>query len=160
MGRYTTDMSGAGCGCNAALYLTSLHQNSQISGCSDYYCDANNVCGQSCAEIDIQEANQAAWHSTLHTKTDHSGVGGGYGGGTSWNGPRNWNPSQYGPGASCIDTNAPFDVAVSFPVDGQGTMQAMQIELTQKGKGCPLQLNLGSYAGMGELSAALAAGMT
>ncbi|CAK0793919.1 unnamed protein product, partial [Prorocentrum cordatum] len=41
--RYTVDMSGAGCGCNAALYLTSLHQNDKESQCEDYYCDANNV---------------------------------------------------------------------------------------------------------------------
>jgi len=92
--RYTTDMSGAGCGCNAAMYLTSLKQNPNPSDCHDHYCDANNVCGQSCAEIDIQEANQLAWHSTLHSASDRFGVGGGYGGGDSWNGARDWNPSQ------------------------------------------------------------------
>merc|ERR1719507_462011 len=130
--RYTTDLSGAGCGCNAAMYLTSLRQNTNPSDCHDYYCDANNVCGQSCAEIDIQEANMFAWHSTLHSASDRFGVGGGYGGGDSWNGARDWNPTQYGPHASCIDTTAPFEVAVSFPVSG-GSLTAMQIVLTQHG---------------------------
>jgi len=159
--RYTTDLSGAGCGCNAAMYLTSLKQNSNPSDCHDHYCDANNVCGQSCAEIDIQEANQLAWHSTLHTALDRFGVGGGYGGGDSWNGARDWNAAQYGPHASCIDTIAPFEVAVSFPVSGPGgTLTAMQIELTQQGRSCPLKLSLDSYIGMAELSQALQNGMT
>lgn len=158
--RYTTDLSGAGCGCNAAFYLTSLRQNPNPSDCSDYYCDANNVCGQSCAEIDIQEANQHAWHSTLHTKTDRFGVGGGYGGGDGYNGARDWGSADYGPGARCIDTALPFEVAASFPVDGQGMLTAMKVELSQQGRSCPLSTNLGSYNGMGELSAALKAGMT
>jgi len=158
--RYTVDLTGAGCGCNAAFYLTSMRQNTQPSECSDYYCDANNVCGESCAEIDIMEANQFAWHSTLHTATDHSGVGGGFGGGDSWNGPRDWGSAEYGPGASCVDTAAPFDVAVSFPVDSQGALSAMEVTLSQTGKSCPLSVRLGSYEGMAELSSAIEAGMT
>jgi len=158
--RYTVDLTGAGCGCNAAFYLTSMRQNTQPSECSDYYCDANNVCGESCAEIDIMEANQFAWHSTLHTATDHSGVGGGFGGGDSWNGPRDWGSAEYGPGASCVDTAAPFDVAVSFPVDSQGALAAMEVTLSQSGKSCPLSVRLGTYEGMAELSQALEAGMT
>jgi len=157
---YTTDMSGAGCGCNAAFYLVSMRQNDKPSGCSDHYCDANNVCGVSCAEIDLQEANQHAWHSTLHTATDHGGVGGGYGGGSGWNGPRDFSAQQYGIGAKCIDTSKPFQVAVSFPVDGQGTLQAMVVKLTQSGSSCPLTVRIGNYKGNAELTRALAAGMT
>merc|ERR1719195_1632540 len=142
--RYTIDLHGAGCGCNAALYLTSMKQNEHPSECHDYYCDANKVCGESCAEIDIQEANTASWHSTLHTMYDHNGVGGGYGGGPGWNGPRDFDSSQYGPHASCIDTTIPINVAVSFPVNDQGTLTAMQITLSQDGHSCTLSLNLGS----------------
>merc|ERR1719150_2502727 len=125
--RYTTDMSDLGCGCNAAFYLTNMHQNSQPSECSDYYCDANNVCGQSCAEIDIQEGNKFSWHSTLHGEVDHGGLGKGIGGGgAGWSGPRDWSTAEYGPGASCIDTSKPFQVEVGFPADAACQLLAME----------------------------------
>ncbi|CAK0879567.1 unnamed protein product [Prorocentrum cordatum] len=157
---YSVDLSGAGCGCNAAFYLTSMRQNAAPSQCSDHYCDANNVCGESCAEIDIQEANQLAWHSTLHTATDASGVGGGYGGGDSWTGPRDWGSAEYGEGARCVDTARPFQVEAAFPVDDKGSLVAMEVTLSQPGKPCNVSVRLGSYDGMAELSRALEAGMT
>jgi hypothetical protein len=172
---YTTDLSKAECGCNAAFYLTSMRQHGRKSECGDFYCDANNVCGESCTEIDLQEGNKFAWHSTLHTASDKSGLGGGYGGGGSgWNGPRDWESYEYGPGAKCIDTLKPFDVAVSFPVNTKGELAAMEVTLSQPGHDCPLTTRLSNYSGnhtvkhgshsahnaMGELSAALAAGMT
>lgn len=130
--RWTTDLSTAGCGCNAALYLTSLQQNTEISGCDDYYCDANSVCGVRCAEIDLQEANMYAWHSTLHVEDDGSGIGAGYGGGGSnWNGPREWTKEQYGPNGNCISTTRPFQVNIGFPVDDAGQLVAMTVELSQ-----------------------------
>jgi len=159
--RYSLDVSGAGCGCNAAFYLTSMRQNPHKSQCSDYYCDANNVCGESCAEIDIQEANMFAWHSTLHTAQDHGGKPAGYGGGgPGWSGPRDFGRGEYGPGAKCIDTNKPFQVEVSFPVDAQGSLQAMEVMLSQEGHYCPLKMRIDNYGGMGELSHALELGMT
>jgi len=158
--RYTSDLSGAGCGCNAALYLTSMRQNPRPSTCRDYYCDANNICGESCAEIDIQEANQRAWHSTLHTGTDRFGVMGGYGGGDGFNGARDWGAGDYGPGGRCIDTSKPFDVAARFQTTAEGSLDAMLVQLSQPGRSCTLSTKLGSYAGMAELSAALEAGMT
>jgi len=156
---FTADVSNAGCGCNAALYLVSMRQNTQPSECHDFYCDANSVCGVSCAEIDIMEANKFSWHSTLHSAHDHNGVGGGYGGGSSFNGPRDWDSSQYGPGASCIDTRKPFHVSVSFPVNLHGVLAGMDVTLMQGGP-CKLSTSLHQYIGMAELSAALAAGMT
>jgi hypothetical protein len=158
---YTVDLTGAGCGCNAALYMTNLRQNGNVSECEDYYCDANNVCGVSCAEVDIMEANQHAWHSTLHTATDRDGAAVGYGGGgPGWNGPRDWVEKDYGVGGRCIDTEKPFRVSVSFPVDAHGVLKAMDVNLTQEGKPCPMQLTLNKYEGMKQMTEALEAGMT
>mmetsp|Transcript_45067 Transcript_45067/g.130408 ORF Transcript_45067/g.130408 Transcript_45067/m.130408 type:complete len:424 (-) Transcript_45067:279-1550(-) len=159
--RYTTDMSKAGCGCNAALYLTNLAQNDRPSECGDHYCDANDVCGESCAEIDIQEGSRVAWHSTLHTSADHTGLGKGIGGGgPGWSGPRDWSAEDYGPGGRCVDTNFPFNVSAYFPVDDQGKLEAMEITLGQAGRECLLWTRVGGYSGMAELDAALAKGMT
>jgi len=158
---YTTDVSSAGCGCNAAFYLTSMAQNEDPSDCGDHYCDANNVCGRSCAEIDIQEGNRYAWHSTLHASADHGGLGRGYGGGgLGWSGPRDWGAEEFGPGGKCVDTKLPFEVSVYFPVDDAGSLKAMEITLTQHGKHCPLWTSIGGYTRMAELDAAMAAGMT
>jgi len=156
---FTTDVSSAGCGCNAAFYLVSMRQNPEVSSCSDYYCDANKVCGVPCAEVDIMEASKHAWHSTLHASTDSGGLGGGYGGGATWNGPRDFSAAQYGPHSTCIDTLQPVDVQVEFPM-AAGQLQAMVVTLNQKGRNCPLKINLANYPRMGEISAALAAGMT
>lgn len=160
--RYTTELSGADCGCNVAMYLVSMHQNFRPSKCGDYYCDANSVCGVACTEIDIQEANVFSWHSTVHSKWDKYGAGSGYGGGgKNWNGPRDFNGQQYGPGGYCVDTTKPFQVSASFPVGGDGMLIAMEVELSQEGKWCPLKMRAGpEYAGMVELTAALWRGMT
>lgn len=159
--RYTANLSGAGCGCNAAFYLTSMRQNARPTECFDHYCDASQVCGEACAEIDIQEANQYAWHSTLHTATDTDGVSGGYGGGgDSWSGPRDWTAHDYGPGGKCIDTGKPFQVEAAFPVDADGSLLGMQVTLSQKGQPCSLSRVLGEYDGLAELSKALDTGMT
>jgi len=157
---YTVDVSKADCGCNAAFYMTSMHQNKRKSECFDYYCDANNVCGESCAEVDIMEANKYAFHSTLHTTYDHGGQGVGYGGGVGWNGPRDFTGDQYGPGASCIDTDLPFDVSSAFPVNDQGYIDGMFMQLSQAGKDCELKFAVTNYKGNQELSQALANGMT
>ena len=162
---FTTDLSGAGCGCNAAFYLTNMRQNTEVSECHDYYCDANNVCGESCAEIDIMEGNMFAYHSTLHSAHDHDGKGVGYGGGSDssyagWNGPRQWTAEEYAPNGRCIDTNLPYSVSVSFPTNAQGNLEAMEVVLSQIGKGCPLAATITNYEGNAELTSALTQGMT
>lgn len=164
---WTVDLSEAGCGCNAALYLTSLHQStSSLGGCEDYYCDANSVCGLACAEIDLQEANKYAWHSTLHVSDDGSGSGIGYGGGGGeWNNNRDWTSVEYGPQGKCIDTTKPFQVAVSFPIGPDGHLEGMDLLLSQPGQECTLERKHREYQfhgrnGISELSQALANGMT
>jgi hypothetical protein len=160
--RFSTDLTGAGCGCNVAFYMTSMGHNPRPSECFDHYCDASNVCGESCAEIDIMEANQHAWHSTLHKATDAEGAASGFGGGgDGWNGPRNWTSQEYGIGGECIDTSKPFQVAVSFPTDAHGEMQAMHVSLSQSGGSCVLQARIDGYLkGKALLSKALMDGMT
>jgi hypothetical protein len=72
---YTLDLSAAGCNCNAALYLVSMAQQrtfkSKLANCAGdpTYCDANSVCGSKCSEIDLMEANEHAFVTTLHKKT-------------------------------------------------------------------------------------------
>jgi len=160
----TVDLNGAGCGCNVAFYLTSMGQNDADvdSECGDYYCDANNICGASCSEIDIMEANQYAWHSTLHDKHDHSGFGMGYGGGGyGWNGPRDWEQLDYGPGGRCVDTDQPFRLETAFPLNEDCKFAGVEVTVWQLGKPCKLNLDLSNYParGMQELHDALKAGM-
>ncbi|CAJ1358901.1 unnamed protein product [Effrenium voratum] len=173
--QFTTDISGAGCGCNAALYLTSLRQSQQLSGCEDFYCDANSVCGLRCVEIDLMEANMYAWHTTMHVADDGSGIGAGYGGGINWNGHRDWVREDYGPSGRCISTAFPFQarmaghtmrrVTIGFPLD-QGRLRAMTVKLTQ-GRVCDLETEVPTswYHFQGrdssaEITEAMAAGMT
>jgi len=161
--KWTIDLNGAGCGCNAAVYLTSLAQNTKKSDCSDYYCDANQVCGVACAEVDLQEANMHSWRSTLHVSEDGTGESAGYGG----VGPhtKSWGPADYGPDGNCVATTLPFDVEVGFPVDENGVLKAMQVILSQEGKPCKISATIDKYTvgaknGIAEISEALAAGMT
>jgi hypothetical protein len=161
--KYTIDMSGAGCGCNAAVYLVSMRQNTDVGTCDDYYCDANSVCGVKCTELDIMEANMYAFRSTLHTADDRGGKGFGYGG--TGNLASSWADGQYGPGGQCIDTQRPFQVAVSFPANPDNTLQSMQVTLTQDGSPCPLSGQIGDYQANGvdgfpEITKALSDGMT
>lgn len=170
---FTTNLAEAGCGCNVALYLTSLHQHSEVSTCKDYYCDANIVCGVACHEIDIMEANAYAFRSSLHTEDDKYGMSMGYGGGgPDYNGARDWTSEQYGPQGECINTSHAFKVRAAFPMDISGKLEAMVITLFQDGRSCNLTLTLagydgnatnsgaGSADGMRALGEALAAGMT
>jgi len=163
--RYTVNLTGALCGCNAALYLTSLHQNDNVSECFDYYCDANAVCGVRCAEIDIQESNEEAWHSTLHVAADGAGAGKGIGGGgPEWSGPRDWSSTEYGSNGTCINTKKPFQVEAAFPIDAGGNLLSMEMTLSQEGGSNPLKVSIDKYSynnvdTMAELTAALKEGM-
>ncbi|CAL1137860.1 unnamed protein product [Cladocopium goreaui] len=135
---YTVDLSQVNCGCNAALYLVSMGYSEKVGGCSDYYCDAMSVCDVQCAEIDLMEANNRAWHTTLHDgiKPWDPKVGCGGAGytvaGKQWLGPRDWSPEQYGPGAKCIDTYQPFEASLDFLVDeDHWKMKSINVFLTQ-----------------------------
>lgn len=162
--KYTVDLSEAHCGCNAAFYLVPMARNNDPSKCNDYYCDATSVCGVACAEIDVQEGNIHAWHSTLHSSTDVAGLTVGYGGGDmSYNSARDWSNKSYAPNdQACINTLYPFEVEASFPKDRAGHLSAMVIRLSQTrpGRSCQTSANITSYANIPEISRALAEGVT
>mmetsp|Transcript_53980 Transcript_53980/g.157572 ORF Transcript_53980/g.157572 Transcript_53980/m.157572 type:complete len:998 (-) Transcript_53980:87-3080(-) len=164
--RYTTDMSGAGCGCNAALKLIPMVQSHATSECPDNYCDSRGTCGRSCAEVSIQEANKYAWSSSLHIEKDAAGVSVGYPSAAPNATDRSgWTESQYAPGGECVDTSAPFEVAVSFPTDGRGSLAAMEVRLSQRGRSCRLAASIEEYmvegrSSLPEISKLLDAGLT
>ena len=116
---FTIDVSNAGCGCNAAVYLVSMPQNTDPTICKDHYCDANVVCGVACAEIDSIEANKAALVTTPHVADDPNGEGFGI---AHYVGPKEkrltsdrGDDCPYGPRESCtIDTNRPFTARFRF----------------------------------------------
>ena len=118
---FSVDLSGVGCGCNAAFYLVSMAQNRNASACHDYYCDANSVCGEACAELDLMEANRVAWVSTVHVADDANGEGFGQAHYTLQPSHR-LQPSDdakracaYGPSDTCtIDTRKRFMVSIDF----------------------------------------------
>lgn len=85
----------------------------------------------------------------------------GYGGGEKdWHGPRAWSAKQYGPGASCIDTRHPFNVALTFDTDKSGNLAKHGVEVVLS-QGCSLTTRVGAgYNGLVELSNALRNGMT
>jgi len=146
---FSIDLSSAGCGCNAAFYLTSMAYVEKETDCKDYYCDAMSVCGVRCPEIDIMEANKHAFRSTLHDGISNQELptGGFGGGGKHWVGPRDWSSEQYGPGARCIDTNNPFQVAARFPVDMYGKLAGMEVVLLQLSaqRNCELLVDISEY---------------
>jgi len=136
---YTVDLSNVGCACNAALYLVAMpayNQNNQPdpTKCGDYYCDANNVCGIFCVEMDIMEANNRAYQTTPHKCDSPQGNyyphcdQGGCGINTKYN------PNDYGFGSQyTINTQQPFQVSVSFKTQG-GTFNKMETVLSQNSK--------------------------
>lgn len=132
---YDVNLGAAGCGCNIAFYLTNMPArrgdgSADPTKCGDYYCDANNVCGVGCPEIDIMEANNAADHVTPH-KCDKNGRTYGNCDGGGCVRPIDYN--QFGPGKGTIDTNQEFNVRVGFA--GSGTnLDHMTTTLTQNGK--------------------------
>jgi hypothetical protein len=146
--RYDVNISGVGCRQVVAFQLVDSGRN---KGC---YCDGNlrraradnpiapgNCTGplndpinpQPCLEIDIMEANQYVWGSTIHVgnnaKEFKKGIGAGRGG------DRKEVPLEsYGPGSSLIDTSAgPIHVEISFPMRG-GSLEGVRVTLSQSSR--------------------------
>ena len=105
-------------------------QQPQPGNNDEYYCDANQVGGTYCPEMDIMEANKFAMASTAHTcqyvpphyysSCDRGGCG---------TNVLNINLSGYGPGKR-IDTNKPFTLSMSF-ITRNNTLTTVTNYLTQ-----------------------------
>jgi len=138
---FEVDLSKVGCACNLAFYLTKEPAMSPAGEPSEgscdyspYYCDANQVCGQWCPELDIMEANSHTFQSTPH-KCDPSNDASYYNcdrGGAAMN-IRSMGNNVYGPGAQYrIDTTRPFEVRTSFSGDPNApSFTGMKTELVQ-----------------------------
>jgi len=121
---FTTDVSTVSCGCNAALYFVLMpaynhSQQPDPTQCGNYYCDANNVCGLWCPEVDLMEANRAGFAVTPHSCDAPTGK---------------WYPKCDGAGCSLrtktmgnnygfgsnfvIDTHFQFSVSFNFQTSG------------------------------------------
>ena len=66
------DLSNHECGCIAAFYTVSMpgkdkDGNLWLDTDGYGYCDANQVAGNWCPEMDIMEANKWSWATTPHT---------------------------------------------------------------------------------------------
>jgi len=148
--QYTVDLQGAGCGCSAALSLVPMYQREELSACDDHYCDAAGTCGDKCSQIDIQDANQHAWHTMMNSMLDDESAVEGLGAEAR---------GLYGVNGSCVNTSRPFQVGASFPVDSAGVLTLMEVVLTQGECSMPLRVNASTMS-TARLSAALDAGMT
>merc|ERR1712039_943861 len=123
---FSVDLSKVGCACNLAFYLVSAPARNTVGAYSTgtckespYYCDANQVCGQWCPEVDLMEANNRVFQATPH-KCDPPDTNGHYSncdrGGCGGGQNTRSMPNAYGPGpAFTIDTRQPFVVHTYFP---------------------------------------------
>jgi len=137
---FTADLSQVGCGCNAAFYLVAMpaygpNNQPDPTKCGDYYCDANNVCGLYCVEMDIFEANNRAIQVTPH-KCD-APQGHYYPscdrGGCAIN-TYHLNPNNFGPGSNFIvNSQKPFRVSMSF-MTTNNVLTSIYTVVSQEGK--------------------------
>jgi hypothetical protein len=144
---YTADLSRIGCSCNAALYLVTMPgygSNGQPTPgkYGDYYCDANDVGGVWCWELDIQESNKYVTAVTPHS-CDQAPGGPIYNCDRGGCGTNSHNVDGNGvcPGSNCkINTDNPFRYAVTF---GSSTID---VRLTQGSSSFTFQAcNNGGY---------------
>lgn len=131
----------------------------------DGYCDANDVGGSWCFEMDVMEANTAAVAVTPHTCSAPNAAGQ-YEkcdkGGCSANSRKAAPPNSFGPGSAfTIDTLQPFRVATSWIASG-GNLTRIVSEFSQGAASTFSMTHTDALCGSGYLSnmsTALAAGM-
>eukprot|EP00486_Rosalina_sp_Unknown_P008843 CAMPEP_0201591470 /NCGR_PEP_ID=MMETSP0190_2-20130828/189644_1 /ASSEMBLY_ACC=CAM_ASM_000263 /TAXON_ID=37353 /ORGANISM="Rosalina sp." /LENGTH=317 /DNA_ID=CAMNT_0048049827 /DNA_START=49 /DNA_END=1002 /DNA_ORIENTATION=- len=108
---FTVDLSQVDCSCNAAAYFVTMPGYG-----GNYYCDANDVNGEWCWELDVMEANKYVTAATPHECYQEPG---GYisscdRGGCGTN-SHNVDGNGMGPGSQYkINTNMPFKQAMQL----------------------------------------------
>ena len=138
---YTVDRSSVGCSCNSALYTVSLpgynaNQEPDESTWGNYYCDANQVAGVWCPEMDISEANRFTMASVPHRcsqpdglyypECDRSGCG---------TNIFHENENAMCPNSDCIiDTTKPYTHSVAFEKSSNGKLSGIKNTLSQEGR--------------------------
>ena len=131
-------MNAVGCNCNGALYFVQMPaynsaQQPAPGKDGEYYCDANQVGGTYCPEMDVMEANKFAMASTAHTcqyhaphyysSCDRGGCG---------TNVLDADGGAYGPGRR-LDTNRPFTFSVSF-ITQNGRLSTISNRFSQGGQ--------------------------
>ena len=162
---FDIELSSTECGCNAALYMVSMKGQTG-------YCDANNVGGKWCNELDIMEANKHSIHITPHcccsracngndgsmclsgpqssyTVCDQWGIGGGFGGG---HGVGFDSANSYGAGGQfLIDATKKYNYAITFGSN------RWDVNLSQEGRKAHLAITNSNY--INRMNAYLSEGM-
>jgi len=135
---FDVNLSGIGCGCNAAAYLVAMpaygsNNQPDPTECGDYYCDANQVCKIYCPEMDIIEANNNALQTTPHKCSNPTGN---YypscdRGGCGANSYKT-NPSYFGWGdGHIINTQNSFQVNTTYLTDSSGQLSQIVTAFSQ-----------------------------
>ena len=131
---WTVDLSNVPCGLNATFYSVHLSQGMGYrDACATF---------PSTTELDFMEANQHAWHTTLHRSSGDCGGAPPVGiGGTisdsrylfyDVSGTQSNSSLLYGPGSTyTINTLLPFQATMNFVQDGQGVLTNVVIKLSQ-----------------------------
>lgn len=132
---WTVDLSNVPCGLNATFYSVHLSQGQGYhDACSTFF---------TTTELDFMEANQYAWHTTLHRASHDCGSAPPIGYGGTISDPRylfkdlggsTTTPTHllYGPGtAYTINTLLPFQASLSFEVNAQEELETVALTLSQ-----------------------------
>lgn len=162
---YDIDLSKVGCSCNAALFFVSSvgygkNGSAARGDNAPYYCDANNIGGVWCWEMDSVESNKWATQSTPHTcdapdngyisSCDRTGCDGDR---------TRLNSFSVDPGAMCpssycrIDTRHPFRIHQRYETDSTSTKLIGITNIIVQGSGalewsvCPNALYLEQMSG-------------
>ena len=133
---FDVDISGVGCGCNAAVYLVAMPNQPDATNAA--YCDIQGPDGKACLEIDLLEGNTKAVQTTLHTAQGHGADGAtcNQDGCVANVGRTEESAHLYGPGSKGIDSRKPFTVSATFR-EGQHGGAIYDVEFTQSIKTGP-----------------------